>query len=1722
MDKKNASGENPSWRWDPWRRRDPRNPKVVDKAINKAYFIQDLENFDAAFFNISPKEAEQMDPHQRLGLEVTWEALENAGINPKSLSGSDTAVYMGVDSDDYSRLLLEDLPNIEAWMGIGTTAHGIPNRISYHLDLMGPSAAVDAACASSLCAVHVGRQAVLSGESKVAIVGGVNVCLSPALFHMLGSAGALSPDGVCQSFDDDAHGYARGEGAAVLILKRLSDAIVDGDRILATLKGTAVAQDGKTNGIMAPNSKAQELVARKALQVSGVDPLTVGYIEAHATSTSLGDPTEVSAISAVYGAGRSQDAPAYIGSIKPNVGHLEAAAGAISLVKAIMAVNKGLIPPQTLLNKLNSRIDWDKSGLRVVRERTEWSEPDGPRRAAVCSYGYGGTVSHAVIEEAPITTPAEPVTDAGPTLLVLSAPQEKRLAVQSEAQAEWLSGPGESENLQSIAATLSQRRAQHDFRAAFVVGSHSEAAEALNAFTKGTAGEWVSQGRTYDAGVSRETVWVFSGHGAQWPDMGKELLHDAVFFQAVAALDKIVIQEVGYSAIELLTTGNFENSDEIQVLTYVVQVGLTQVLKARGIEPQAVIGHSVGEIAASVAAGALTPEEGAIIVTRRARLYAQVRGLGGMYLVNLPFAEVAAELGDRTDIVAAINSSPSSTVVSGAVAPLAKYVEALKGRGIRTFQVKTDIAFHSPMLEQLATLLEEALAGALDPQPPTTKLYSTSMADPRSSELRHVDYWITNMVSPVQLTSAVNAAVDDGFRTFLEVSSHPIVSHSINETLLEKDLKEFATISTMKKGKSAEKSILHAIGQLFVSGAGVDFAAMLGRRWSSKVPGFRWSQKPYWKEVSSGFAGAEAVHDVDTHTVLGQRTVIAGTDTILYSTKLKEENKPFPRPHELQGTNIIPAAVYVNTFLHATDATVLSDVTMRVPLGITDDPRNVQVVVEGDSVKVASRLSSGDDNSWVTHSAGSWSNEPVSQDASVLDVEAVKKRIGKVLPNNYSIDYLTKVGVSGIAFPWAVTEHYGNEKEMLAKVDNDPDNDNITWDPHSWAATLDSASSVGATVFADNKLRIVSKIDKTIVYFKEPPPKVHYLYVLENDASEDTRSRSANVSVHNLDGALLAKFEGITLTEVDASGSEPRGGVESTAHYMNWVPARLSEKPRSLDQAVLISPDATILDQYEKDLNRSVSKVLTVNTAEGLYRTDVAAFLNDKETAVVYCPGQVKSFDEVADSSHKFVWEVATAVKFIVQNNVPAKFFIITDRVYAAEDPTALAQGALYGLARIVASEHSDVWGGLIDNEGPRFPVMPFKYVQGVDIVRFEDGVPRVARLRPLTSDQRYPAGTNVTLLPKPEGTYVVTGGLGVLGLVTCDFLIEKGARRIVVISRRSLPPRSQWAKAPENLAHTLARIQDMENKGATIHVVSLDVSAPDAHKQLLAALDRLSLPPVLGVIHASGVLEDSLLVETSFDSFGRVLAPKISGALALHRAFPPGGLDFFVFYSSIGQLVGTAGQSSYASGNAFLDALAQYRRGLGENAVAFQWSAWRAMGMGTSAFLALELQAKGITDITAEEAFAAWHFVGQHDAVGAVVTRSAVLNEGEPVPLPLFEDVTVRRPRAQGTVTPTEEESGKGNAEARPTSTPELKEWLQIKLCQCLGEILKINEIDEIDPRIALTDIGVDSVMTIVLRQKLQSVLKVKVPQTLTWNYPTVSAMVDWFVKHFQEETVL
>ncbi|TVY19808.1 6-methylsalicylic acid synthase [Lachnellula arida] len=1748
--KRDASSEIPSHRWEPYRHRDVRNIKELENTTSRGYFLDALEDFDPSFFGISPKEAEQMDPQQRLSLEVAWEALEHAGIDPKKLSRSDTAVFMGVNSDDYGKLLLEDLPNIEPWLGIGTAYCGIPNRISYHLNLMGPSTAVDAACASSLVAIHHGRQAILWGESKIAITGGVNALCGPGLTRVLDKAGAISPEGSCLSFDDNAHGYGRGEGAAVVVLKRLRDAINDGDNVIALLKGSAVAQDGKTNGIMAPNAKAQELVARQALKQANIDPATVEYVEAHATSTPLGDPTEVSAISAIYGTSRSK--PVNIGSVKPNVGHLEAGAGAVGFIKAVLALDKAQFPPQANLTKLNSKVDWENSGTHVVQELSDWLETEGhPRRAAICSYGYGGTVSHAIIEQSPFRLATMNQQNGESThvavTLVISAPQQKRLAGQAGLLARWLTGPGKGEDLKSIANTLALRRAHHEYRAAFAVTSIKQAAEMLKIFAEGgNNGEWTSQGNALGVDMKKDVVWVFSGHGAQWKEMGRQLVDNPIFHSTVEPLDRIVQAEAGFSPIEVFRKNgsDFDESDRVQILTYVFQVGLVAVIRSEGVSPGAIIGHSVGEIAASVTAGCLTPEEGALAVTRRAGQYAKVKGLGAMFLVNLPFDKVKTELNNQQDVVAAIHSSPSACVISGNVKATETYAEQLKERGIKTMRVATDIAFHSAgMLSPLAQPVMEMLRKDIQPRSAMIPLYSTSDSNPRSGSLRDAEYWVHNMISPVLLTSAVNASISDGFRLFLEVSSHPIVSHSINETIIDAgiDDEEFAVIPTVRRGRSPETCVAQAIGTLYTKAAAVDFSRSLGRRWALGVPGTQWVHKSIWRKVQTGssLGSGNLTHDVDKHTLLGQLTPVSGTATkmTLYTTKLDNDTKPFPGNHPLHGTEIVPAAVLVNTFYHATGASTLSNIVLRVPVAISA-ARDVQVVLVDDSIKITSRLqqsSGSEDQSWVTHTTGRWSaTQPGPGVAPHINIEAIKQRIGTILPSDFSIEYLDKVGVSAMGFPWAVTEHFGNLKEMLARVDVAPDvakGAKLPWHSSSWAPILDAATSVGSTIFFDNpKLRMPAQIEG-VQFFTEygvSPPKTAYLYV------ENTGERGApavHVSVCNEEGRVLAKFESMRFSEIEGTPGVS-GSVESLVHNLAWVPAPFSRKAASWESFILVSEDPATLDRRWEQLQREC-RARNVKATRVQSAAEIATKSLGPSTAIIYCPGPVSVLADVPSKAEAFLSELLLLTKHAVGSTSTSaggsgsKVFVITTAVSTAETPTALSHAPLHGLARIIASEQPDQWGALIDvddlsGNGP-FPMLAFKYVKDQDIICMEDGLPRVARLQPLPRERLYDNSASPSpppsLLPKPEGTYLVTGGMGALGLEIAGWLVEKGARRVVLVSRRTLPARREWdkldASSSSGLRPAIDKILGLEAWGATVYTLALDVGAPDAAAVLQTELDRLGLPPVLGVVHAAGTLEDQLVLDASSAAYSRVLRPKVAGALALHTVFPPQTLDWLVLFSSCGQLFGFPGQGSYASGNAFLDTLATYRRALGDNTVAFQWTSWRGLGMAASTeFINAELDSKGITDVTPEEAFRAWEHLGKYDLTHGVVLRSLAFPEGEPLPVPILDDIAVRIRAPSSGAAEGDIDNDTAAGGGMPTNGLDLKAWLEQEIRDVIAGVLMLGSADEVDPRAAIADLGVDSVMTVKVHRQLQSALKVKVPPTLTWSHPTVGHLTSWFAE--------
>ena len=1676
-----------------------------------------------------------MDPQQRITTEVTWEALEDAGISPQDLAGSNTAVFVGVNSDDYSKLLLEDLPGVEAWMGIGTAYCGVPNRISYLLDLRGPSTAVDAACASSLVAIHHGRQSLLTGETDLAIVGGVNALCGPGLTRVLDEAGAISKDGTCRSFDNEANGYGRGEGASIIILKRMADALADNDKVLAVLKGSAVGQDGRTNGIMAPNGEAQEQVARTALGT--IDPSTIQYVEAHATSTSVGDPVEIGAMSHVYGANRTPESPCYVGSIKPNIGHLEAGAGAMGFTKAILAINKGVIPPQANLKSLNTKIDWTKAGIKVPFEATEWPKEPRTKRAAICSYGYGGTVSHAVIEAAPqpmkqSSMYEQRVRDTAPTVLLLSAPQEKRIPVATKALGDWLARDGKCVPLESTACTLATRRGHHDYRTAFVVENRAEAQELIEAYATNQNSTNAIVGRVLGKNSPKGAVWMFSGHGSQWPAMGQQLLaEEPVFLTAIAELEATVQAEANFSILSALETGDFDSSDRVQILTFAMQIGLAAVLRAKGVKPSAIIGHSVGEIAACVVSGALTTIEGATVVCKRAVLYRQFMGKGAMILVNASFEEMAAEIGDRLDIGVAIHSSPNSCVVSGNIKTVEAFSKTCEGRGIKVFRVKSDVPFHSPVLNPIAAPLIKQLNGLLAPKTPTVPLYSTATQDSRQNLPRDASYWARNMLRPVLLTGAIRAAAEDGHLVFLEVSAHPVITHSVNETLMDLGLEDACVVPTLLRNKPTKKALLNSLAAMWVKGVTVEWKKhFAGVEWAHDVPRTIWKHQSFWKEIGTGSTEANALHDVDKHTLLGQRVHVAGEKTTVFTTRLDDTMKPFPGSHPLHGTEIVPAAVLFNTFFHASGKVSLHNIHLHVPVAISA-PRSLQVIVHESKVRLMSRLiqngeeaRANDESSWLTHTSanlsGSTDGEQVAHD---IDVSSILSRLTNVLEPTFSIDYLANVGVPDMGFPWAVISHVGDTEEMLALVNVDPslaEGANLKWDSESWAPIFDAATSIGSTIFYEApRLRMPAEVEEVAIYEGADPPKLAYIYVKR--VSADLNHPASDVTVTDVSGKALAKFTAMRFSEIEGTPGTGNN-VEGLVHQLAWKPVALASEPKlSLSHVLVVAAkNHPMLATYKKQLERRRIKVTNYESSQKL--VDQSSKNVIAGTIILYLPGEVEDDDAIPAASNAYSKELLDIVKYTIKNLNNVRTFVITDGALSGATTTSLAHAPLVGLGRIIAAEQPDVWGALIDVDSMEFPFQAIKYISGADVIKVEDTISRIARLRPMPQTQLYPLDKPSHMSPRPEGTYVISGGLGALGLEVASYLSERGARRIVLLSRRALPPRKLWGSPSCPMFTAIQHIRRLERAGTSIYSVALDLGSPNAAPELQSALDALSLPPVLGVVHAAGIVEDQLIHETTPESFERVLAPKVAGTLALHQTFPVNTLDFFILFSSCGQLFGFPGQGSYASGNAFLDSMAEHRRAQGDNTIAFQWTSWRGLGMAASTpeseeFIEAELEGKGITSIDRDEAFRAWDHVAKYDTSHGVVLRSRILDADDLLPMDILEDVVIRRAAAVATSSSPSDGDAAAAGFKLPPPGPERLEYLRVKISECVASVLQLPSVEDVDAKAALADMGMDSVMTVALRRQLQQGLKVKVPPTLIWGHPTVGHLVKWFAKEME-----
>jgi phthiocerol/phenolphthiocerol synthesis type-I polyketide synthase B len=779
VDGRNAISGIPADRWDAeaFYAPDPLTPGHM--TTKWGGFVPDIAGFDAEFFGITPREAASMDPQQRMLLEVAWEALEHAGIPTDSLGGTRTGVMMGVYFNEYQSMLASSPDEVDAYTGTGNSHSITAGRISYMLGLRGPAVAVDTACSSSLAAIHLACQSLRVRESDLALAGGVSVTLRPETQIAISAWGLLSPHGRCATFDAAADGFVRGEGAGVVVLKRLTDAVRDGDQVLAVVRGSAVNQDGRSNGITAPNTAAQCDVIADALRSADVAPESVHYVESHGTGTALGDPIEFEALAATYGRGEGSCA---LGAVKTNIGHLEAASGVAGFIKAVLAVQRGQIPPNLHFSQWNPAIDASSTRLFVPVENIVWPSDAGPRRAAVSSFGLGGTNAHAVIEQGPQLVPVtvrSPDTEV--STLVVAGKTPQRVAATASVLADWMEGPGAGVALADVAHTVNHHRARQTKFGTVVARERAQAVAGLRALAAGQHAPGVVG--PHEGSGAPGTVFVYSGRGSQWAGMGRQLLADEpAFAQALAELEPVFVEQAGFSLHDVIAGGKeLVGIEQIQLGLIGTQLALTELWRSYGVHPDLVIGHSMGEVAAAVVAGALTPAEGLRVTATRSRLMAPLSGQGGMALLGLDVAATEALIADYPQVTLGIYNSPRQTVIAGPTQQINALIETVRAQNRFASRVNIEVAPHNPAMDALQPQMHSELAD-LAPQTPTIPIISTTYEDLDSSPVFDAEHWATNMRNPVRFQQAITAAGTD-HHTFIEISAHPLLTQAITDTL---------------------------------------------------------------------------------------------------------------------------------------------------------------------------------------------------------------------------------------------------------------------------------------------------------------------------------------------------------------------------------------------------------------------------------------------------------------------------------------------------------------------------------------------------------------------------------------------------------------------------------------------------------------------------------------------------------------------------------------------------------------------------------------------------------------------------------------------------------------------------------------------------------------------------------------------------------------------------
>jgi len=1684
-DRTDAIGEFPTDRgWDLEGIYDP-DPDALGKSYTRnAGFLYDLADFDAGFFEMSPRSALATDPQHRLFLETSWEAFERAGIDVTTLQGSQTGVFAGNMYNDYAQRFIGTSPqSVEGILFTSNAYSVLSGRVSYTFGLEGPAVTVDTACSSSLVAIHLAAQALRGGECSLALAGGVSAMATSDTYVEFSRQRALSADGRCRSFSAAASGAAWSEGVGVLLLERLSDAQRNGRRILSVIRGTAVNQDGHSNGMTAPNGPAQERVIAQALADAGLDTRDVDAVEAHGTGTKLGDPIEAQALMATYGQDRLDGQPLWLGSVKSNLGHTQAAAGVAGVIKMVLAMQHGVLPATLHAEEPTPHVDWSAGSLSLLTDAREWPRQGHPRRTGVSSFGISGTNAHLVLEEGPPRSddPSR-AGQQGPLAWLVSARSASALAGQARRLRDFVTANPAAEAA-DVAYSLATSRALFKHRAVVVGADRDALVAGLDAYLVGSPGAGVMTGTTRD---KMKLAFLFTGQGGQRPGMGAQLyagypVFAAAFDEVCDMLDRYLDQPLrelmwarpGTPDAELLNETRYT-----QPALFAYQVAAFRLLDSLGVRPDAVAGHSVGEFAAAYVAGVWSLADAARLIAIRGRLMHALHAPGAMVAIEASEDELAPMLAGQCRLGIAALNGPTSLVVSGDEADCLALADYWRGVGRRTRRLPVSRAFHSPLMEPMIDDFAAEVKNVSLSEPRLTAV-TNSVGGLEELSWVQPEYWIEQIRRAVRFSDTIAGLESGGVDGYLEVGPDAVLSGLVHDSVTASD----PVVMPLRRGDRDEcEALLSCLAQASVAGVPVGWGTLFdgADNIGPDLPLYAFDRQRYWLEPPRRGIDVAAVglRPVD-HLMLGAAVEVGDGGGVVLTGGVSLADFPWLADHCVAGAVVVPGTAVLDIVLEAAaqvGCDQVEELMFEAPLVLPASGQLfLQVVLDAGSensrrsVKVYSRPESG---TWARCASGvvvagglaggvcDWATAWPPAGVTELDVTGRYDAL-----EEYGYEY-------GPAFR-GVTAAWSRGADLFAEVVVPAGLEDRGFGIHP--AVLDATFHPLLLAGGASELRLPFVFRRVALCASG----AGVLRVRLAVSGDDVQVQAADVS-----GQLVFGIESLRVRTVApeslASVSRASGPL---SYGVDWTPVVAAAGTDGSRWACLGKPIEG-LDNFA-DADELVAAV-----ADGQPAPDFVAV----------SPGaEVPWSESLPDRARA----LANQALELLQRWISDDRFALSRLVFltwgaVGPEVNDVAAASVWGLVRTAQSEHpgrfilADLAGNLID-----WTSLAAAVAADETQVAVRDGVllaPRVAR-------RQAPAA----IAPAVNGgTVLITGGTGGLGALVAEHLItQHGVRHLALASRRG-------PDAPGAAALT-ARLQAL---GAQVRVLACDVADRDAVAALLAGIS--SEHPLTGIVHTAGVLDDATVDGLSAGQLDSVFGPKVNAAWHLHELTRDLPLSMFVLFSSIAGVLGSPGQGNYAAANVTLDGLAAYRRQLGLPGVSVAWGLWNdesSMAGSLSETELARMSRSGVAALTAEQGLALFDVAtaATDSLVVAVRWDNGGLHaraEGGALPSVLRGLVRAPRRAAAGAVTAP---GGSGLA-ARLDSLPEAdgRRMLTDLVCGHVAAVLAHANAQAVEVERSFSELGFDSLTAVELRNRLELETGIRLPATLAFDHPTVAALVE------------